>query len=151
MSCTRRVASAAAPRDAVVIDPSVFVSALIGKPGSATDIVVRAFIDDKIEVVVSPLLMAELERVLARPKFQRYINKKNAAEYVRRIQRHARTGGDPSNVPTVTSDTDDDYLVALARQENADAIVSVDRDLLEAGLTDPPVRTPRQLADTLTE
>jgi predicted nucleic acid-binding protein len=42
----------------VVIDPSVFVSALIGKPGSAPDIVVRAFIDDRIEVVVSPLLVA---------------------------------------------------------------------------------------------
>jgi putative PIN family toxin of toxin-antitoxin system len=58
----------------IVIDPSVFVSALIGKPGSAPDIVVRAFIDDRIEVVVSPLLAAELERVLARPKFRRYID-----------------------------------------------------------------------------
>jgi hypothetical protein len=37
----------------VVIDASVFVSALIGKPGSAPDIVVRAFIDDKIEVVAT--------------------------------------------------------------------------------------------------
>jgi hypothetical protein len=65
-----------------------------------------------------------------------------------RIQRHATMAGDPANVPTVTRDRDDDYLVALARQENADAIVSVDLDLLEAGLTDPPIRRPRQLAAT---
>lgn len=135
----------------VVIDPSVLVSALIGKPGSAPDIVVRAFIDDRIEVVVSPLLIAELRRVLARPKFRRYIDQKSATEYLTRIQRHAHTAGDPTNVPTVTRDPDDDYLVALAKQEHADAIISVDLDLLDAGLTDPPVQTPRQLADTLTE
>jgi uncharacterized protein len=135
----------------VVIDPSVFVSALIGKPGSAPDLVVRALIDDRIEVVVSPLLMAELERVLARPKFRRYVDRKRATEYIARVQRHATAVGDPTNVPTVTRDPDDDYLVALARQEKVDALVSVDLDLLDAGLTDPPVRTPRQLADRLTE
>ena len=134
----------------VVIDPSVFVSALIGKPGSAPDIVVRAFVDDRIEVVVSPLLVAELKRVLARPKFRRYIDHKSATEYVARIQRHASTASDPTNAPTVTRDPDDDYLVALAKQEDVDAIISVDLDLLDAGFTDPPVRTPRQLADTLT-
>jgi putative PIN family toxin of toxin-antitoxin system len=135
----------------VVIDPSVLVSALIGKPGSAPDIVVRAFIDDRVEVVVSPLLVAELERVLARSKFRRYVDQKSATEYVARIQRHARTTSDPANIPTMTRDPNDDYLVALAQQENADAIISVDLDLLDAGLTDPPTRTPRQLADTLTE
>jgi uncharacterized protein len=88
--------------------------------------------------------------VLARPKFQRYIDQKSATEYVARIQRHARTAGDPTNAPTVTRDPDDDYLVALAKQEDVDAIISVDLDLLDAGFTDPPVRTPRQLADTLT-
>lgn len=134
----------------VVIDPSVFVSALIGKPGSAPDIVFRAFLEERIEVLISPLLVAELERVPARPKFRRYTDQKTATEYVARSQRHASTAGDPTNVPTVTRDPDDDYLVALARQENVDAIISVDLDLLDAGLTDPPIWTPRQLADTLT-
>jgi uncharacterized protein len=133
----------------IVVDPSVFVSALIGKPGSAPDLVVRAIVDDRIEVVVSPLLVAELERVLARPKFRRYIDHKTATEFVMRLQRHATMAGDPANVPTETRDPGDDYLVALARQENADAIVSVDLDLLEAGVTDPPILTPRQLAATL--
>jgi hypothetical protein len=95
-----RVESAAAPRDAGRHRRQRLVSALIGKPGSAPDIVVRAFIDDKIEVVASPLLIAELERVLARPKFRRYIDHETATEFVMRIQRHATMARDPEKVPT---------------------------------------------------
>jgi putative PIN family toxin of toxin-antitoxin system len=135
----------------VVIDPSVYVSALIGKKGSAPDLVVRAFIDDRIKVVVSPLLLAELQRVLARAKFRRYIDQPTANEYVARVERHARNASDPANAPIVTRDRDDDYLIALGRQENVDAVISVDLDLLNAGLSDPPVWTPRTLADALAD
>jgi putative PIN family toxin of toxin-antitoxin system len=66
----------------VVIDPSVYVSALIGQPGSAPDLVIRAAIDDKLAVIVCPLLIRELESVLARPKFRRYVTSAQAKEYV---------------------------------------------------------------------
>jgi putative PIN family toxin of toxin-antitoxin system len=95
--------------------------------------------------------LAELERVLARPKFRRYIDQNAANEYIARIQRHATTAGDPTDVRAVTRDPGDDYLVALGRQEKVDAIISADLDLLDAGLSDPPAWTPRQLADTLTK
>jgi predicted nucleic acid-binding protein len=49
----------------------------------------------------------------------------------------------------VTRDPTDDYLVALARREHADAIVSGDLDLREAGIDNPPVWTPRQATDRL--
>jgi len=49
----------------------------------------------------------------------------------------------------VTRDRKDDYLVALARQERVDAIVSGGRDLLDAGLDSPPVWSPRELADRI--
>jgi putative PIN family toxin of toxin-antitoxin system len=52
----------------VVIDTNVFVSALIGKKGSAADQLIRAFVEDKLEVVASPALLNELEQVLGRPK-----------------------------------------------------------------------------------
>jgi hypothetical protein len=72
---TKRIAYAELHRSrrergaASVIDPSVFISALIGSRGGAPDLVMRAFVDDRIKVVVSPLLLAELELVLRRPKF----------------------------------------------------------------------------------
>ena len=135
----------------VVVDPGVFISALIGTRGGAPDVVVRAFIDERITVVASPLLLAELDRVLRRPKFARYGDERTRREFVERVRRHATVAEDPVNVPPVTRDRRDDYLVALARQERVDAIVSGDRDLLDAGQDEPPVWSPRQLADRIVE
>jgi uncharacterized protein len=111
---------------------------------------VRAWIDDRIEVVVSPLVMAELERVLGRPKLRRYVDEPTAREYVERVQRHAAIVADPADVPSTTRDRADDYLVALARREGVDALVSGDRDLIDAELGTPPVWTPRELVERLT-
>jgi uncharacterized protein len=135
----------------VVVDPGVFISALIGTRGGAPDVVVRAFIDERITVVASPLLLAELDSVLRRPKFARYADERTRREFVERVRRHASVAEDPVNARPVTRDRRDDYLVALARQERVDAIVSGDRDLLDAGLDEPPVWSPRQLADRIVE
>ncbi len=133
----------------IVVDPGVLISALIGREGGAPDLVVRAFADDRIEVVASPLLLAELDQVLRRPKFSRYAEAGTRREFVERVRRHATIVADPSDQPAVTRDRKDDYLVALGRREGVDAIVSGDRDLMEAELETPPVWTPRQLVDHL--
>jgi len=135
----------------VVIDPGVFVSALIGQRGGPPDLVVRAMIDDRIQVVASPLLMDELERVLRRPKFAKYADDPTVSEFVERVARHATMAADPPDRPAATRDPKDDYLVALARGESIHAIVSGDRDLLEAELENPPVWTPRRLVEHLRE
>jgi putative PIN family toxin of toxin-antitoxin system len=135
----------------VVVDPGVFISALIGRRGSAPDIVVRALVDDRIDVVASPLLLSELETVLRRPKFARKVDARAVTEFVARVSRHVRIVEDPAERPAVTRDRKDDYLVALAREERVDAIVSGDRDLTEANVSKPAVWTPRQLADHLRE
>lgn len=135
----------------VVIDPGVFISALIGSRGGAPDLVVRAFVDDRISVVASPQLLAELELVLRRPKFAAYVDERTVREFVERIRRHATVVDDPVEQPAVTRDRKDDYLIVLARSEHVDAIVSGDRDLIDVGLATPAVWTPRQLADRLRE
>lgn len=135
----------------LVVDPGVFISALIGSRGGAPDLVMRAVVDDRIEVIASPLLLAELELVLRRPKFSKYVDERAAREFVERIRRHATVVDDLADQPALTRDRKDDYLVALARQEAVDAIVSGDRDLVDAGLSRPVVWTPRQLADQMSE
>lgn len=135
----------------VVVDPGVFVSALIGRRASPPDLVARGMIDDRIQVIASPLLMDELERVLRRPKFAKYADEATVSEFVERVARHATMAADPAGRPAATRDPHDDYLVALARGEGVDAIVSGDRDLLEAGLDDPAVWTPRRLVEHLRE
>jgi putative PIN family toxin of toxin-antitoxin system len=132
----------------VVIDPGVFISALIGRRGSAPDLLMRAFVDDRI---ASPLLLAELELVLRRPKLAAYVDEQTMREFVERIRRHATVVNDPVEQPATTRDRRDDYHVALARTEHVDAIISGDRDLVDAGLPEPAVWTPRQLADRLPE
>lgn len=133
----------------VVLDPGVFISALIGMPDGGPALVLRAFVDDRIEVVASRLLLDELERVLLRPKFRRYIDERAAREFVERVRRLATIVDDPPGQPGVTRDPKDDYLVSLARSQRVDGLVSGDRDLLEAGLSAPAVWTPRRLADEL--
>lgn len=133
----------------VVVDPGVFISALIGSRGRAPDLLIHAFVDDRIEVVASPLLLDELERVLRRPKFTRYVDERTAREFAGRVRRHATIVDDPAEPPAVTRDHKDDYLVALARQEGVDAIVSGDRHLIDADLARLAVWTPRQLVDQL--
>jgi hypothetical protein len=44
----------------------------------AAHVVTRAFVDDRIEVVARPLLLAELELVLRRPKLARYVEERAA-------------------------------------------------------------------------
>lgn len=129
-----------------VVDPGVLVSGLIGSRGGAPDLVVRAFIDDRLEVVARPHLLDELERVLGRPKFSGYLDELTVRQFVERIRRHATFVDDPGEPPAATRDPKDDYLVALARREGVDALVSGDRYLIDAGFEELAVWTPRQLA-----
>jgi len=133
----------------VVLDPGVFISALVGHRDAAPSLVVRALIDDRIQVVASALVMAELESVLRRPRFAKYVDDRVVREFVARVARHVVMAGDPVSRPAVTRDPKDDYLVALARAERAEAIISGDRDLLDAGRADVAVWTPRELVDRL--
>lgn len=131
----------------VVLDTSVFVSAVISR-GGPPDVLLRAWRRNRIEVIASARLLEELERVLARPKFAAYITPSEATEFVARVRRRATILDDPAETSARTRDPDDDYLVALASHAQA-ILVTGDRDLLDATLPDITVVSPRQLADRL--
>jgi putative PIN family toxin of toxin-antitoxin system len=130
----------------VVIDTSVYVAALISTTGAPTQ-VVAAIATGRLEVIVSPLLLDELASVLARDKFRRFVSADAGATFVTELARRAELHPDVDQPPKVTRDVDDDYLVALAAAHQA-LLVSVDKDLLDAGLV-PPVLNPRQLLHLL--
>jgi putative PIN family toxin of toxin-antitoxin system len=56
----------------VVLDSNVYVSALLAPTGSPAQVLER-WADGEFDVIVSPLLLGELERVLRRPKFAKSI------------------------------------------------------------------------------
>jgi putative PIN family toxin of toxin-antitoxin system len=91
-------------------------------------------------LVVSPLLLDELTDVLGRPKFDRWSSEGRAPAYIAALRARSEHRSDvPSAQPVEVRDPDDHYLVAPAREAQADYLVSVDRDLLDAELDVPIV------------
>ncbi len=133
----------------VVVDPGVFVSVLIGPRGSPPDRIFSAWVDDRLEIIASPQLIAELRGVVLRPGFRRWFDEASARQLVARIERHATVHADPPHREGATRDPKDDYLVALAQAAEVDVIVSGDRDLHAAEQAKLSVWTPRRLADHL--
>jgi putative PIN family toxin of toxin-antitoxin system len=129
----------------VVIDPNVWVSAVIN-PYGAPARVVEAVADGVLVAVVTQQLLDELAAVLIRPKLRRWVSVADAVAFVESLGGHADLREEPE-AATPVRDPNDAYLLALA--EAADAlIVTGDDDLLAAGL-DPPAVTPAQLLNRL--
>lgn len=100
-------------------------------------------------MIVSTELLGELTEVLARERFRRWFTAEEADAFVVALGLVATSVGDPPAQAGLTSDPDDDYLVALARAAHADYLVSGDRHLTQLPDPDPPVLTPRAFLELL--
>lgn len=130
----------------VVADTNVLTSARLSPTGTPAQIVRLAFAGH-LELLVSPLLLAELEEVLGRRKFR--LDQLDNADYLAQLRKQTVVHDPPADTGVRTRDPDDDYLIALALFGRADAIVTGDRDLID--LADPPVPilTPRSLLNRI--
>jgi putative PIN family toxin of toxin-antitoxin system len=84
-------------------------------------------------VVVSPHLLYELQAVLSREKFRRYLTIAEVREYLLWVRDRAvvmEIAGEDV-VAGVTPDPDDDYLIAVAIGSAAEVLVSGDSHLLD--------------------
>lgn len=113
------------------------------------DRIVRAWRAGRIALVVSEALLDELASVLARPKFVHAARDHRAVDFVAALRVGATMAEDPPGDEQITRDPKDDYLVRLTRASGADVLVSGDRDLLDAGLADIAVLTPRDFIEGL--
>ena len=134
----------------VVLDANVLVSAVIAR-GASYRIVTRWLEQGDLEVVVCPALLAEVDDVLGRPRIQKRIEPELSQRYLATLRRIADVVADPDSVASRIRDPDDDYLVALAREHDADFIVTGDKDLLEWPEQRPPVITPSVFDDLVGE
>jgi hypothetical protein len=132
-----------------VVDVNVLISGVLSAKGSSAEIL-RAGRDGQFELVVSELLLAELNRTLAYPKLRKRIAREKAAAFATWIRDHGTVAEDPASPPPVGSrDPDDDYLLALAIDRRA-YLVTGDQDLLVLS-NDLPILTPTQFAAKLRE
>lgn len=132
----------------VVLDANVYVSALLAPTGNPAQILER-WADGQFDAVISPLLLAELERVLRRAKFRRSIPAAQIDALLSALAEESVVAADPAAEPGATPDPGDDYLVTLARAIDAECIVSGDAHLTQLSDARPPVLTPREFLNSL--
>jgi hypothetical protein len=86
------------------------------------------------DICASAETMAELEVVLNRSKFDRYLNREKRQTFVANLHRRLRLfvvqSSDTMEIQPPCHDPRDDQFLALALAAEADAIVSSDADLL---------------------
>ncbi len=112
-----------------VLDPNVLISAILSSRGAPARLLLR-WRDGDFELLVSPLLLAELKRALGYSKLRKRVSAAQTRELVSWLERTATLVDDPKQEPPVRStDQGDDYLIALAHARRA-ALVSGDKHLL---------------------
>lgn len=114
-------------RATLVVDVNVLVSMLINQDAAG----IKGLLNKNVfRVVVSPLLLAELEDVLLRPQFRKYFTVAEAERAVLRIKNRSKLVETAFQVRPICRDPKDDYLLALAKKGNADFLITGDDDLL---------------------
>lgn len=130
-----------------VLDPNVLISAALSPSGAPAELI-RRWSGGDFEIIVSPALIAELERALAYPELSRLIPAERAAELVGLLRAEAELVDNPDESPPVRSeDPGDDYLLALSVAHGA-ALVSGDKHVL-ALAADLPIYRPVEFLELL--
>jgi putative PIN family toxin of toxin-antitoxin system len=109
----------------IVIDSNVWISALIfgGNPGK----ILKLFVDNKVEVVMSEEIITELRRIIIN-KFPLFVNSLNLLEAsLRKDTVFVQLG---SITIDASRDVDDNRIIETAYIGKAQYIISGDKDLL---------------------
>lgn len=131
-----------------VLDPNVLIASLLS-PAGAPAMVVREWPRGGYELVVSPMLLAELERVLEYPKLRTRVTETEAHELVDLLRSTATVHEDGAGSPSHSIDPGDQYLLDLAATNKA-VVVSGDHHLLDLR-RDFPVYSPRDFLTLIEE
>lgn len=119
----------------VFLDTNVLVAAVVARAGLTADLVERLLM--RHTLVVSPQVLTELARTLP----QCGLDAPTCAAAVAFIDLHADHVPAPTTIAWHCRDADDDAIVTAAI--GCDALVTGDRDLLEAAEPPIPILNPR--------
>jgi hypothetical protein len=114
-----------------VLDANIILAALAGRPDAPPALLLAGVHNGELEAVACPLLIEEIRDNLEKPYFRARLNDLEAHEALEAYSAVAVMLSNPTDVEPVLRDPDDDYLVALARDSNAEAIITGDKDLLD--------------------
>lgn len=113
-----------------VIDTNVLLSGLLWHGAPHT--LLEGVREGMLGLVSSPALLAELERVISRPKFDAILTRSQTSPHQSLAElRQLAEIIEPAPLPQpICRDPDDDAVLALAIAAQADLIISGDDDLL---------------------
>ena len=115
------------PKPNLVLDTNIIVSAILSKTGKARQALDKA--QDISHVLMSTSVLAEIETVLLRPKFDKYISQLERrfflTNFLKTVEFIVET-----EVVTICRDPKDDKILNLALSGQAKYIISGDQDLL---------------------
>jgi putative PIN family toxin of toxin-antitoxin system len=112
-----------------VLDANVIISGVLARDGAPAR-VLAAWGKGAFELIVSPNLLAELRRAFSYPKLRERIDPRDAASLLDWLGRLAILAEDVETAPARSADPADDYLIALAADNDA-LLVSGDKHLLD--------------------
>jgi len=114
----------------LILDANILISfALRSKALRALQ---EAYVAQDFVTIVSSYLLAEVDAVLARPKFAKYISESERKEVVQELFNLAKVVQIKQPFPEFT-DPKDSYLLAMLRDSDAELLVTGDKKLLELG------------------
>ena len=115
----------------IVLDANWYVSACISRKSRRT-LYYAVLKNPRFQVFYSAELMAEFDRVIARPKFAKTISPKYV-DYFKAIALRYLKETYIGPVPTIVRDMNDNYLLGICEGCQADFLITGDLDLLILG------------------
>ena len=120
----------------VMIDTNIFISAFAFK-GVPLEVLQHCLRSSEIEIITSSELFAELEEKFKGGRIERILGKnyvqQKAAEYLELIKREIKIIKGIKPKVTICRDENDNMLLDLAQQAEANFIITGDKDLLVIG------------------
>ena len=114
-----------------VLDVNVIVSGTIVKKGPPHELL-TALREQRWNLVISPEILGEIQRVLNLPKISRRygLTPQDIRDVLQLLETRATVVSGRQKLPRTARDPDDDHILACAVEGHVDYVVSGDDDLL---------------------
>ena len=111
----------------IILDVNIWVSAFISP--KMLQHVQSLILQDGIDIIACQELLEELRQTMQRPKFKKYLSSERILLAIELVEQSAIFINSQSIVQ-LCRDNKDDYLLALAKDAQADFLLTGDKDLL---------------------
>lgn len=108
----------------IVIDTTDYISALIGRTHRAK--LERILLNKNIQILADITLLEEISEVAHRDKFKKYVTTEEANQFINSLKRRLKPILVTSHVDA-SPDPNDNFILALAKDGDADYIVTGDK------------------------